>query len=84
MGDTDTIFKIEPNLKIIDIPDIKDRTQIDIKYPLIAPYAFAHISWNKGNEELEYNVEEPSLSESEKEILRLIILALEEMVKIAL
>ncbi len=84
MDDTETIFKVEPNLKIYELPDIKDRTKIDFRYPLIAPYAYAHIFWDRQQEELMYQVEEPNLSESEKEILRLIMLALEEMINISI
>ncbi len=84
MADTEPVFKIEPNIKIVTLPEIKDRTKINIRYPLMAPYAYAHIYWNSEREELIYNVEEPVLSESEKEILRLIMLALEEMINISI
>ncbi len=84
MEKTEPIFKIEPNLKIAELPNIKDRTKIDVRYPLIPPYAFAHIFWSEQKKELIYNVEEPALSEPEKEILRLIMLALEEMINISL
>ena len=83
MEETDTIFKIEPNITIIELPDIKERTSIDVKYPLLAPYAYAHIFWSSKDQELIYTVEEPNLSESEKEILRLLMLALEEMINIS-
>ncbi len=83
MEDTETIFKVEQNLTIVDLPDIKDRTKIDVRYPLIAPYAYAHIVWSKEEQELLYKVEEPTLNDSEKEILRLIMLALEEMINIS-
>jgi hypothetical protein len=80
----ETIFKIEPNLKIPELPDIKERAKINIKYPLIAPYAYAHIFWDFSQEELVYHVEEPELNDTEKEILRLIMLALEEMINISI
>jgi flagellar protein FlaI len=80
----DTIFKIDSNLKIVDLPDEKDRTKIDFRYPLIAPYAYAHIQWDNILKELIYKVEEPDLSDAEKELLRLIMLALEEMINISM
>jgi len=83
MAEEDTIFKIEPNTEIVDLPDIKDRTSINVRYPLIPPYAYAHIFWDNQQKELMYTIEEPQLSESEKEILRLIMLALEEMINIS-
>jgi archaeal flagellar protein FlaI len=84
MDDSETIFKIEPNLQIVEFPDIKDRTQIDVRYPLLAPYAYAHIYWDTKQKELMYCVEEPALTESEKDMLRLIMLALEEMINISI
>ena len=80
----ETIFKIEPNLTIIELPSIKDKKSINIKYPLMAPYAYAHIHWDNNKKELVYDIEEPNLTQSEQEILRLIMLALEEMINISL
>ncbi|MCM2325854.1 MAG: type II/IV secretion system ATPase subunit [Candidatus Woesearchaeota archaeon] len=82
--DDDTIFKLEPNLKIAELPDIKEKTKIDVRYPLMPPYAYAHIHWDKDKMELLYEIDEPKLSESESEILRLIMLALEEMINISI
>ncbi len=84
MEEIEPIFRIDPNIQIVKLPDIKDRTKIDIRYPLIAPYAYAHIFWNEQDKELVYNIEEPALSDPEKEILRLIMLALEEMINISM
>jgi flagellar protein FlaI len=80
----ETIFRIEPNLGIPALPDMNLREKIDVRYPLIAPYAYAHIFWDKVQEEIVYNLEEPELTETEKEILRLIMLALEEMINISM
>jgi flagellar protein FlaI len=82
--ENETIFRIEPNLTIVDLPDIKEKQKIDVRYPLIAPYAYAHIFWDDTQKELIYSVEEPNLTDSEKEILRLIMLALEEMVNVSI
>jgi archaeal flagellar protein FlaI len=81
--DEETIFKIEQSREIFELPDIKERTKINVKYPLMPPYAFAHIFWDDVQKELIYAVEEPQLNDSEKEILRLITLALEEMINIS-
>ncbi len=84
MEEKQPIFKIEPNLEIVELPSLEDKTQINLKYPLIAPYAYAHIYWSEQEKELLYVVEEPALSKSEREILRLIMLALEEMINISI
>ncbi|MBD3203264.1 type IV secretion system protein VirB11 [Candidatus Woesearchaeota archaeon] len=78
-----SIFKIDTRPEIVDLPSIKNRRKIDVRYPLIKPYAYAHIYWDEDNNELVYHVEEPHLKTSEKEILRLLLLALEEMINIS-
>ena len=40
-----------PNLK-----KIPDKTKIDVRYPLIEPFAFAHIYWNPKIYELFYEI----------------------------
>ena len=51
------------------LPRIADKTKIDVRYMLIAPYVSAHIYLNKENSELVYEVEEPMLrSEEKKEV----------------
>lgn len=76
-------FYIDLRPKIITMPDTEDRTKIDIRYPLLSPYAFAHIFWDDKNKELVYHIEEPSLSDTEKELLELVQLGLEEMINIS-
>jgi flagellar protein FlaI len=77
------IFKIDTIPEIVELPEFKTRKEIDVRYPLIKPYAYAHIFWDDNQNELIYSVEEPLLNPAEKEILRLIILALEEMINIS-
>jgi archaeal flagellar protein FlaI len=76
-------FEIDTLPKIIQIPDFPSFKEVNIRYPLIAPYAFAHIFWDDPNNELVYYVEEPILDDVEKEVLRLVQLALEEMINIS-
>ena len=77
------VFEIDTLPKIITIPDFASQKEINIRYPLIAPYAYAHIFWDDANNELVYFVEEPVLDDVEKEVLRLVLLALEEMINIS-
>jgi flagellar protein FlaI len=69
--------------RLIKLPDIEDKTKINIRYPLIPPFAYAHIYWNHQTKELVYAIEEPELSEQEKELLKLIKVGLEEMLTIS-
>jgi archaeal flagellar protein FlaI len=76
--------KIEINLNpgIPALPKFEDKTKIDIRYTLIAPYVSAHIYWNKTEGELLYEIEEPILDQLEQESLDSLELSLQEMVNV--
>ena len=76
-------FKIDLIPDLITIPDFSSRTEINIKYPLMEPYAYAHIHWSKENNELIYEVIEPKLDDDEIDILKLVQFGLEEMINIS-
>ncbi len=76
-------FFIDLRPRLFKLPDFKNKTQINVRYPLLPPYAFAHIYWDDKAKELLYKVEEQILTEAEKELLRLIQLGLEEMINIS-
>ena len=65
------------------LPDIVDKTKIDIRYPLIPPYAYAHIYWDATSNELLYDVEEPVLNEEEQYVLQSIEKGIEELINIS-
>lgn len=67
-----------PNLK-----KIEDKTKINVRYPLIFPYAYAHIYWNSSLGEVIYEIEEPLLNQNEKRILEIIKQALQEIINIS-
>ncbi len=75
-------FHVNLNPKTVNIPDIKDKTKINIKYPLIEPYVYAHIYWDEGKQEVIYNVEEPELNIREKEILSILEDGVKELINI--
>jgi len=75
-------FEIDLRPKFIKLPEIKEKTKINIKYPLISPFAFAHIFWDVKTKELIYYVEEPVLNQQEDELHNLVRVALEEMINI--
>src|SRR3989344_1656165 len=80
---SDSGFYIDLRPKMIQIPEIKKKEEINIRYPLIPPFAYAHIFWDTNNNELVYFVEEPTLDATEKELLRLVHLGLEEMINVS-
>ena len=84
MKEKERTNKIEINLSpgIPALPKIIDKVGADIRYILIAPYASAHIHWDKQRSELVYDVEEPMLSKEEKEALKRIEIAMKEIINI--
>ncbi len=77
------IFYINPRPQIIELPDTKDRQNLDITYTLIEPYVNAHIFWDKINNELVYNVEEPILDKKENEVLKILENGIYELINIS-
>jgi flagellar protein FlaI len=76
-------FYIDMRPRLIKLPPFERRKEINVRYPLLPPYAFAHIFWDEKSNELLYNVEEPVLDDTERELLELIQLGLEEMINIS-
>lgn len=60
---------ININPEIPALRRIEDKTKINVRYVLIAPYVTAHIYWNPKISELVYEIEEPVLNEFEKKTL---------------
>jgi len=72
--------KINLNQKIMPIKKISDKTKINIRYPLIAPFSYAHIYWDEKKLEVVYEIEEPLLTEQEKKYKEEIISAMKEII----
>jgi flagellar protein FlaI len=83
-GKTFPEFILKKQERIVEIPTYEDLTKVNIIYPLIEPFAFAHIKWDKENQELVYNVIEPELTEAERENLKRISEALIELIEVEL
>jgi len=78
MAEESLSFHISFKPRIVNVPDIKAKN-LNIRYPLIPPFAFAHIFVDPKTKELIYNVEEPVLDKDERELLKLLKLGLEEV-----
>ena len=77
------LFQIEKQQGIPEIPDFKDSSEINIRYPLIPPYCFAHIYWDQNETELVYKIEEPELNQEEKKILKLLESGIRELINLS-
>jgi len=76
------LFKID-SISIPNLPEVKDPRLLDIKYPLIPPYAYAHIKWDNENTELVYLIEEPKLTDKEKETLKILEDGIKELINLS-
>ncbi len=81
-GAEQPLFKIE-QLSILSLPETKDPRLINIKYPLIPPYAYAHIHWDTANTELVYEIKEPELTDKEKEVLETLEDGIRELINLS-
>ncbi|MBA7647385.1 hypothetical protein ES703_55157 [subsurface metagenome] len=73
-------IQIDFSPKIPPLKKTKDKTKINVRYCLIAPFAFVHIYWNSKIYELVYEIEEPVLDEKEIEDKERIISAMRDMI----
>ena len=78
----EVLFHIDIEQRIPTLPDITDKEKFDVKYPLIAPYAYVHIYWDAPAKELVYSVEEPVLDDKEKKILSILEDGIKELINI--
>ena len=66
--------------KFPPLKKVKDKTKVDVRYPLVSPFAFVHIYWDPKIYELVYNIEEPILDEQEKIYRDQIVNAMRDLV----
>jgi len=78
MGDIN--FNLNPNVPAIQRAE--DKTKIDVRYMVIAPFVSIHIYWNEKQGEVVYEVEEPVLKQGDKEILEQIERTMREAINI--
>lgn len=76
--------KLDFNVKVPNIVYKQDKATIDVRYPLISPYANAHIYWDSRTSEMVYELEEPLLTEDDKKNLEILHSSIKEMININL
>ncbi len=72
--------KINFNPEVPPLKKFKDKTKIDVRYSVMAPFAFVHIYWDPKEYEVRYEVEEPILTEAEKKYEGLILPAMRDII----
>ena len=76
------VTNINLNPSIPALPRTDDKKKIDVRYMLIPPYASVHIHWDEVKKELIYEVEEPVLTDAEKESLAKLEVAMLELINV--
>jgi len=77
-------FLIREPKYFIELPSLIEERKIDIKYPLLEPFSFAHIKWDKKRKSLFYDLEEPQLTPDESLALKKIQSSLSELIDVRL
>ena len=75
-------FQIEQPT-IPGLPDFRDPKTVNVRYPLIPPYTFARISWDSAESELTYTIEEPILTDKEKDTLKILEDGVKELINLS-
>ena len=72
----------EKDIKITD--KVEKLSDINVKYPLIKPFAYAHVKWDEDRKEVIYHLEEPNLNDDDREALKMIKDNLSEKLDVSL
>ncbi|MCD6371482.1 MAG: type II/IV secretion system ATPase subunit [Candidatus Aenigmarchaeota archaeon] len=75
-------FRVSKPSFIVELPEVENLRELDVIYPLIEPFAYAHIHWDKGSNSVVYEVIEPELTKKERGYLEEISSALVEMIDV--
>ncbi|UCC91526.1 MAG: type II/IV secretion system ATPase subunit [Candidatus Aenigmatarchaeota archaeon] len=78
------LVKIKEPKHLIIFPSFKKATEIDIRYPLLEPFVYAHIKWDPKKRGMVYYVKEPYLSKKEEDILEIVKKDLLEIIDVEL
>ncbi len=77
-------FMIGEPRNLVILHKTADPSQIDVRYPLIEPYAYVRIFWDEKRKELVYNIIEPKLGEDDRDRFSKIMKGLMEIVDVEL
>ncbi len=77
-------FMVAEPRHLIVMPAMLDPTQIDIRYPLLEPFAYTRIKWEPTKKEPLYNITEPILDEEDRILYSKIVKGLLEIVDVEL
>lgn len=76
------VTRIDFSPEVPALSKITDKTKINVRYSLIAPFSFAHIYWDSKKSEVVYEIEEPHMDEKEMKYKNEIISAMETIISV--
>jgi len=77
-------FLVKKTKHIVEFPEIDDLTKIDVTYPLMEPFVYVNIKWDKEEKVVMYNIIEPQLTENDKKMLKQLSEAMIELIDVRL
>ncbi len=78
------VFQIQRKAPLVTASSHESIHEIDVKYPLIEPFAYANIKWDPDKKELVYSVSEPNLTEDDKKFVEKLTKDLMELIEVDL
>ncbi|MFB6145659.1 MAG: ATPase, T2SS/T4P/T4SS family [Candidatus Nanohaloarchaea archaeon] len=77
-------FTLETDKNVKFTSKVDKLSDVDVRYPLIEPFAYAHVEWNEEQKEIIYSIEEPNLSKEDEELFQMIKENLSEKIDVSL
>jgi len=77
-------FEVKKPKTFVELPELEDPTKVNVKYPLILPFAYVRIHWDSDIKQLRYMLQEPELTEEEVKLYRNISTGLIDLIEIGL
>ncbi len=80
---SDVEFHIDKSPEIPPLAEPVNKSELDVTYPLLSPYSYAHIHWDENEKEVIYELVEPPLNDAEKNMLIALEKGIEELINIS-
>ncbi|PSG98497.1 MAG: hypothetical protein BRC29_00025 [Nanohaloarchaea archaeon SW_7_43_1] len=84
MDDESLDFTLSDKQDIKITGKIEKMADVDVKYALIKPFAYAHVKWNEEQKEVIYRIIEPELDDESEELLEIVKDNLSEKIDVSL
>jgi len=83
MDDESLDFTLSDKQDIKITGKIEKMADVDVKYALIKPFAYAHVKWDEEQKEVIYRIIEPELDDESEELLEVVKENLSEKIDVS-